>query len=546
MARDEAYQEAERRIEVARQEGATELALDLMGLTELPEAIATLTDLRDLNLSANPLNELPEAISSLIQLQSIKLIDNQLTELPKVITTLTQLESLYISRNNLIKLPEEISALTRLQTLDLSRNQLTELPEEIGALTQLQSLNLSRNELTGLPEAIASLTQLQTLNLSYNQLTELPNAIASLTQLQSLDLSSNQLTELPEVIASLTQLQSLDLSSNQLTELPEAIASLTQLQSLDLSSNQLTELPEAIASLTQLQELHLSRNQLSKLPTVIGEITCLERLSLFSNKLTSLPDELAQLENLKSLTLAVLGHESDAKNGNPLIQLPTCIRTLKNLITLQANDCQLNEVPEWISEVSTMESLFLEFNNLIDLPNSLGESFGLASLDLDGNPLNLDLASANQQGTEAVKQYLRARAVGEVTLHEAKLILVGEGEVGKSCLLGALREDEWLEDRSTTHGIEIKPVIVTAPDYGIEITLNGWDFGGQRVYRPTHQLFFSSSAVYLVVWKPREGPQQGFVKEWITLIKHREPDAKVLVVATHGGPGQRQPDIEGL
>jgi hypothetical protein len=107
-----------------------------------------------------------------------------------------------------------------------------------------------------------------------------------------------------------------------------------------------------------------------------------------------------------------------------------------------------------------------------------------------------------------------------------------------------LRGDEWVEGRPTTHGIEIKPVVVTVPDSGTEITLNGWDFGGQRVYRPTHQLFFSSSAVYLVVWKPREGPQQGFVKEWITLIKHREPDAKILVVATHGGPGQRQPDID--
>jgi hypothetical protein len=47
-----------------------------------------------------------------------------------------------------------------------------------------------------------------------------------------------------------------------------------------------------------------------------------------------------------------------------------------------------------------------------------------------------------------------------------------------------------------------------------------------------------------VVWKPREGPQQGFVKEWIKLVKHREPDAKILVVATHGGPGQRQPDVD--
>ena len=47
-----------------------------------------------------------------------------------------------------------------------------------------------------------------------------------------------------------------------------------------------------------------------------------------------------------------------------------------------------------------------------------------------------------------------------------------------------------------------------------------------------------------MVWKPREGPQQGFVKEWIKLVKHREPDAKILVVATHGGPRQRQPDID--
>jgi len=146
-------------------------------------------------------------------------------------------------------------------------------------------------------------------------------------------------------------------------------------------------------------------------------------------------------------------------------------------------------------------------------------------------------------GQDELLTYLRVLAQEAVTLNEAKLILVGEGEVGKSCLLGALRDDPWVEGRPTTHGIEIKPITITTPDH-TEITLNGWDFGGQRVYRPTHQLFFSAPAVYLVVWKPREGPQQGFVKEWITLIKHREPEAKLLIVATHGGPAQRQPDID--
>ena len=63
MARDEAYQEAEQRIEEARQEGATELNLSETGLTELPEAIASLMQLKKLYLSDNQLTELPEAIA---------------------------------------------------------------------------------------------------------------------------------------------------------------------------------------------------------------------------------------------------------------------------------------------------------------------------------------------------------------------------------------------------------------------------------------------------------------------------------------------------
>ena len=167
----------------------------------------------------------------------------------------------------------------------------------------------------------------------------------------------------------------------------------------------------------------------------------------------------------------------------------------------------------------------------------------LETLDLDNNPLNPELAAAYEQGLDAVKAYLRAKAAAQIVLNEAKLILVGEGEVGKTCLMDALLGNPWQEHPST-HGIAIQQVKVTDPDSGKEITLNGWDFGGQRVYRPTHQLFFSAPAVYLVVWKPREGPQQGFVKEWIHLIKRREPTAKILVVATHGGPQQRQPDID--
>ncbi|PZO45083.1 MAG: hypothetical protein DCF19_00905 [Pseudanabaena frigida] len=365
-------------------------------------------------------------------------------------------------------------------------------------------LDLRGLELTEVPEAIASLNQLQSLNLSNNQLTELPEAIASLNQLKTLNLSDNQLTELPEAIASLAQLKTLDLSSNQLRELPEVIASLNQLKTLHLFFNQLTSLPESIKNLSKLEAITISENRFISFPNVIAKLRNLKEFYAIGNEIDEIPSEISNLENLSRIYLGGSSISSycfwggDKKNGNKLSSLPSSFTKLKNLVVLE----------------------------------------------LDSNPLNPDLAAAYEQGIHSIMQYLRAKAEGEVTLNEAKLILVGEGEVGKSCLLGALRSDPWVDGRPTTHGIEIKSVIVNAPDGTTEITLNGWDFGGQRVYRPTHQLFFSAPAVYLVVWKPREGPQQGFVKEWITLIKHREPDAKVLVVATHGGPGQRQPDID--
>jgi hypothetical protein len=202
----------------------------------------------------------------------------------------------------------------------------------------------------------------------------------------------------------------------------------------------------------------------------------------------------------------------------------------------------LTELPESLGEL-TLQILDLSDNQLTDLPTFLVQLELLKELYLDNNPLNPELAEADKQGVEAVKAYLRAKATAQITLNEAKLILIGEGEVGKTCLMDALLDKPWQEHPST-HGIEIHQIKVTDYETTKEITLNSWDFGGQRVYRPTHQLFFSVPAVYLVVWKPREGPQQGFVKEWIQLIKRREPSAKVIVVATHGGPQQRQPDID--
>lgn len=392
--------------------------------------------------------------------------------------------------------------------------------------------------LGALPESVGQLTQLQELDLSNNLLTELPESLRQLKQLQSLKLSRNQLTTLPDWLGQLTLLQSLKLNENQLTALPERLCRLTQLQSLKLEGNQLTELPERLGNLTQLRHLDIRANQLTVLPESLGLLSRLSYLNVEDNRLRTLPGSMAALKCLSKLVGAT----------NAFRVVPEVIRNLSALQELALYRCELKVLPDWLSELSELKELSFSGNYLSDVPASLSELPKLETLRLassmGNNPLNPELAAAYKEGHHAVKRYLRAKAMEQVVLNEAKLILIGEGEVGKSCLLGALRGDEWVEGRDTTHGIEIKPVKVHDPDKGTEITLNGWDFGGQRVYRPTHQLFFSSPAVYLVVWKPREGSQAGAVKEWIKLVKHREPDAKILVVATHGGPKERQPDID--
>jgi len=407
-------------------------------------------------------------------------------------------------------------------------------------------LNLRDMRLTELPESIGNLIQLQKLDLGgdwvkrgdeNNKLTTLPNSLKQLAQLQLLNLSSNQLTPPPEWLGQLTQLQSLNLSRNQLKEIPEWTRQLTQLQSLDISDNELTTLPDSLGQLTQLTELDLSDNQLTALPDSLGQLTQLESLNFFSNRIKAIPDWIDQFQSLVSFAIG----------NNPITSLPESLGSCTAIEFLDLGDaaggCPLKEIPASIGQLHKLERLIAQTYKITDLPPSLAQLEHLKELDLDNNPLNPELAEAYKQGIPAVKAYLRAKAEAQIILNEAKLILVGEGEVGKTCLMDALLGKEWQEHPST-HGIEIQQVKITDTESNKEITLNGWDFGGQKVYRPTHQLFFSAPAVYLVVWKPREGFKQNFVEEWIQLVKRREPSAKIIVVATHGGPQQRQPDID--
>jgi len=497
-------------------------------LMALPESLGNLSELTRLMLADNALTVLPESLASLTKLAWLSLGSNLVADLPDWLGNLTELTELYLYRNALTAVPDWLGNLTALFMLDLSLNKLTAVPESLGNLTALSTLDLSGNPLAAVPESLGNLTGLSMLGLSGNGLAAIPEPLGNLTALTRLHLSDNRLTAVPDWLGNLTALSILDVSENQLTAIPESLGNLTALEQLNLAENQLTAIPESLANLTELRHLYLTDNQLTAIPDWLGHLVGLLQLSLSGNRLTEIPDTFGNLTQLTWLYL----------HKNRLASVPGTLGDARCLVHLFLSDNQLTEVPATLGNLTKLTSLRLSNNRLTTVPGSFAE-LPADSLILDGNPLAPEIQAAYDHSRTELVTLLRLLRDDGVLIREAKLVLAGEGEAGKSSLLAAMRDEPWVKDRSTTHGIEIKPVTVTTPG-GTEIMLNGWDFGGQPDYRPTHQLFFTAPAVYVVVWSPRRGPEVSFVDYWLDLIRHRAGDhARVHVVATHADTGQR-------
>ena len=503
--------------EIVQLLGLKKLALASNRLTSLPPEIIRLRGLQILDLSFNKLTLLPSYIGQLRELQELELHVNDLTSLPPAIGQLQELRALGLHGNKLTSLPPEIGQLQELGTLGLNRNKLVSLPSEICRLQGLEWLDLSENELTSLPSEIGRLQELRILDLSKNKLASLPLEIFQLQGLKILHLNDNKLTSLPPDIGQLQGLRTLGLGSNQLTSLPAEIERLKELQKLDLNNNQLASLPPKVEWLKGLQELDLSNTGLTFLPSDLGQLNGLQLLKLSHNHLTSLPPWIYQLQGLKTLALSNTG----------LMSLSPEVGQLHGLERLDLSANSLTSLPPEIGQLQELKTLDLRNNDLESLPSeilNLDLDFNKWEIIIGVNPLQDPPLEICHQGRKAIASYFKSQKEIRL-LNEVKVLLVGNGEAGKTSLVKRLRGESFDPNEPQTDGINIADWTFLQNER--EIVARFWDFGGQEIMHSTHQFFLSKRSVYILVLDVRRDDNTEY---WLKTIESFGGNSPILVV----------------
>ncbi len=465
-------------------------------------ALAKLTLLEVLSLAGTDLVNLAP-LASLPALQSLDCSDTQVRDLAPL-ASLPGLRSLACWGTQVSDLAP-LASLPGLQSLACWGTQVSDLAP-LASLPGLQSLACWDTQVSDLAP-LASLPALQSLDCSDTQVSDLA-PLASLPALQSLVCWGTQVSDLAP-LASLPALQSLDCSGTQVSDLAP-LASLPALQSLDCSGTQVSDLAP-LASLPALQSLDCSGTQVSDLAP-LASLPALQSLDCSGTQVSDLAP-LASLPALQSLRC----YNTQVSDLAPLASLPA-------LQSLDCSGCRLTHVPEALWLLPSLESLVLHDCHVPGIP---------AEVLSEGGADNC---------LESLRAHLRDRAGGAEPVRDLKLIVLGNGRVGKTQTCRRLRGENYDDTIPSTHGIQVTSATLPGTNGAAIDRLNIWDFGGQDLYHGTHALFIRARALFLLVWSPEtEGTQEQHadgtvfrnhrLEYWGAYIRHlAEPDSPVLVV----------------
>lgn len=497
--------------------------------------IFKLSYLEYLDLSYTNINFLPDEIRELKYLKVLRLNGNHLENLPKGIESLSLLKELLLSDNKLKSLPAEIFSLKLLTLLGAGKNKIEILPKEISKLTELNKLWLADNLLKEVPDELTELSHLRKLDLCNNMISALPFEIGNLSKLKFINISNNNIQKIPDSITNIKTLENLIFNYNDVDNFPTNLDNLSSLSHLNASSNNITILPDSITKLIKLKDIRANGNKIKLIPKNIGELRELKSINLAGNDISEIPDSICHLQELKVIIL----------DSNNISEINSNIEALHNLTLLSLSNNSIKTIPNFIKDLKGLEQLFLNENLITDVPswitklkkpliwkNNRSDPGSNDGINLYGNPIENPPIEIMSEGHAAVVNYFESfinkRPEEIVRLYEGKLLIVGEGDVGKTYLTNRLIHGE-IPSGETTRGIDIHEWVINTKNIK-NFRINLWDFAGQAICHATHQFFLTSRSLYLFIWEARSDQDIVNFDYWLNIIKLLSNGSPVLVV----------------
>lgn len=217
-------------------------------------------------------------------------------------------------------------------------------------------------------------------------------------------------------------------------------------------------------------------------------------------------------------------------SGYGLTAIPSEIGQLTSLVDLDLRNNALTSLPPEIGRLKALESLRLENNQLTAVPPELLDLVHLKHLDLRGNPLPIPLGVVeDDRNPQAILGYIHQNLLPKRRpLHEVKLLVVGQGSVGKTSLIRRLVQGIYHSDENKTEGIIITPWSLTVNNKVIQVNI--WDFGGQEIMHATHQFFLTQRSLYLLILDNRTNDADNRIDYWLQIIQSFGANSPIILV----------------
>lgn len=399
--------------------------------TDTTASLASMADLRHLDLSHNPLEYVPD-FSRMPGLDSLNLESTGLTQVPDGLLAALQRTQVNLRHNQITHLPDQLFALPTAVTgaFDLARNPLSvEALAKIKAYCQRTGEHLKADapspsrdaikalyptftsteasrfffELAGDLDAVAP--EIERLQLEYAQLgTDLQQWVLNVPARHPvLDTLLDEQTRALEQQNRLSFKAQLEAAWRHETSLDETSGSSELTHQLVIDTPLLGDLPPLNARFDHISELELNGEDCTT--NIDGLLRCFPRLvslTVYRYRLVDIPPAVFNMPRLAILNLAecairltsesaealaaLHGLEYLDLGSNPLGISPD-VSQMSNLDGLRLEDTGISEIPRGVFSLPNLSNLDISDNQISELPPEIVDAAPrLSGSDLSGNP----------------------------------------------------------------------------------------------------------------------------------------------------------------